>query len=323
MKTAHPVPSSSSEFSSPSGPPSYAVSPVYSGFYELRESKDLYLRAAKTSKLAQEAMLCLSPTMKDAEYTALSTSPKTLESPSSSFSHPPDYAIDSASSLHERSDSKSLYFQTKETSRLAQNASLSPRTGLDNMMERKSDGVPVDFFTKNRGIQNGQDSPAERAVPEPQPLELSRPAPSRRSTGPKRNRLQEWYEQEIGRLMGRCENAEKLAEKAQSEEERHCLLASQYQDAAINAMDDAYNLRGIVHSQRDKIVELNNRLEGRFNLIVNNPDELANANNSDGGAVDYRAEGFHRWTPDPPSYEQASDYELFHRGYPEEKGDII
>ena len=336
-KTAHPTPSSLSD-SSLSGSPPYKANPVYSGFDELRKSKDLHLRAAKSSRLSpivnadevSNTALTSSPIQiemiskatQDAAYLALS--PKTLE-PSLSSSRPPDYVVDSASFSNEMIDSKSLYFKAKGISNLTQAALSSPLTGLDERTGKTLDGVPADFSTQDRGVQSGQGPQSEESVPEPQPLNSSRPIPSRRSSGPKRDRLQEWYEQEIGRLMGRCVNAQKLAEKAKNEEEHLCLLACQYQDAAINAMDDAHNLRDIVHWQRNKIVELNDRLEGRFNLVVNNPDDLADTINSGRGPVNPSAEELLRWTPDPPSYEQASDYEMPHRRYPAEKvqGDSV
>ncbi len=331
-KTGHSTPSSLSRSSSLSGSP-YKATPVYSGFDELRKSKGPHLQATESSRLSpiinadevSTTALTSSPiqieiiskTTQDAAHLALS--PKTLESSLSSSSRPPDYVIDSASFSNEMVDSKSLYFKAKGISNLTQTALSSPLTALDDRMGEKSDGVPADFSTQDRGVQSGQGHQAGEAVPEPQPPNPSPPIPSRRSSGPKRDRLQEWYEQEIGRLMGRCVNAQKLAEKAKNEEERLCLLACQYQDAAINAVDDAQKLRDIIHWQRNKIVELNDRLEGRFNLVVNNPDELANAIDSGRRPVDPSSEEFLPWTLDPPSYEQASDYEMFHRIYPAEK----
>ena len=72
-------------------------------------------------------------------------------------------------------------------------------------------------------------------------------------------------------------DVQKLNEKATDEEQHLGLLARQYEleGAAIDAMDDAHHLRNIVQWQENKIMELNKRLEGRSNFVVNNPDEAA------------------------------------------------
>ena len=102
-------------------------------------------------------------------------------------------------------------------------------------------------------------------------------------------------------------DVQKLNEKATDEEQHLGLLARQYEleGAAIDAMDDAHHLRNIVQWQENKIMELNKRLEGRSNFVVNNPDEAANVTDSDHGpAVHLTEEPFH-WTDDR-SYQRES-----------------
>ncbi len=94
---------------------------------------------------------------------------------------------------------------------------------------------------------------------------------------------------------------------ATDEEEHLGLLARQHQleGAAINAMDDAHHLRNLVQWQENEIMELNNRLEGRSNLVVNNPGEAGNVTDSDHGPVVHFAEEPFHWTDDQ-SYHRAS-----------------
>ena len=102
-------------------------------------------------------------------------------------------------------------------------------------------------------------------------------------------------------------DVQKLNEKATDEEQHLGLLARQYEleGAAIDAMDDAHHLRNIVQWQENKIMELNKRLEGRSNFVVNNPDEAANVTDSDHGpSVHLTEEPFH-WTYDR-SYQRES-----------------
>lgn len=287
-KTVHPTLVSSPRSSSFS-PPSYEFNAAYSGFYELREAKYLYQRAAESGRLAREAMnakeflntaLTTSPVRGETvsiTYPSLSTYPaEASEFPPSFLSRPPDYVVDSASSLHEMGESKRLYSKAIETGRLTR-AALSSSLSPENMPEWKPDGVSVGLHTTDRG-KNSQDPQA-------------RPLPA---LGGDR------YPQDTGHFTGRVINA--------TDKEEHLgLLARQHQleGAAINAMDDAHHLRNLVQWQENEIMELNNRLEGRSNLVVNNPGEAENVTDSDHGPVVHFAEEPFHWTDDQ-SYHRAS-----------------
>ena len=68
--------------------------------------------------------------------------------------------------------------------------------------------------------------------------------------------LQEWFEQEIGRLLGKCENAEALARKTQEESRARRQLVMDCHAAANEATAAAAKLRGVVRSQEQHIVRL-------------------------------------------------------------------
>ena len=68
--------------------------------------------------------------------------------------------------------------------------------------------------------------------------------------------LQEWFEQEIGRLFGKCENAEALARKTQEESRARRQLVMDCHAAANEATAAAAKLRGVVRSQEQHIVRL-------------------------------------------------------------------
>ncbi|KJA22491.1 hypothetical protein HYPSUDRAFT_40869 [Hypholoma sublateritium FD-334 SS-4] len=86
-------------------------------------------------------------------------------------------------------------------------------------------------------------------------------SPARKVGSPKETaRVQEWFEQEVGRLLGKCENAEALARKAQAEIQARRQLVTDCYAAASEATATADNLRGVVKSQAQHIVQLRRRL---------------------------------------------------------------
>lgn len=78
---------------------------------------------------------------------------------------------------------------------------------------------------------------------------------ARKAGSPKETaRVQEWFEQEVGRLLGKCENAEALARKAQEESQARRQLVMDCYAAASEATATADSLRGVVKSQAQRIV---------------------------------------------------------------------
>lgn len=259
-------------------PPVYATDPANSDSYAPHGKHLLHRQALKTSLVP---------------YTKSSTTQDSNNLPRQSKE------TDKAgySDFYVRPDAMALYVQAKEASRIVQSSAYcaSPTSIIPDDITRKQ-REKVDMDT------NPQDEDSEEPTTQPRFRNSTLPRPSRKETSSKSNRLHEWYEQEIGRLMARCENAQKLAEKARGEEQRHCELAYTYQDAVMNAMGDVDNLREMVRAQRTRIAELSGLLGGHPNLIINNPDNFTMA------AEEYE-EALHSAT-DPPSYDQALDIEL-------------
>ena len=87
------------------------------------------------------------------------------------------------------------------------------------------------------------------------------PARNLRAGSPKETaRLQEWFEQEIGRLLGKCENAEALARKTQEESRTRRQLVMDCHAAANEATATVDKLRGVVRSQEQYIIRLKRHL---------------------------------------------------------------
>ncbi len=83
------------------------------------------------------------------------------------------------------------------------------------------------------------------------------PARNLKAGSPKETtRLQEWFEQDIGRLLGKCENAEALARKTQEESMARRQLVMDCHAAADEATATVDKLRGVVRLQEQHIVRL-------------------------------------------------------------------
>lgn len=223
----------------------------------------------------------------NARQTLMSIKTRTVDNQTSSaasestaaLESPPAYPENSSYAAFNTSSNpkEAMYLRAMEAVNAASPIAITPSQGQDSAfsvipenppisgasMEPTTSTVVASEVSSDQSLSSQVSLPLERQL-----LDQQSPTTSRKSSK-KNSRVQEWYEQQIGRLMAKCENANKIAKTASQEIQVH-------REAAKRATSEIDALRPIVKSQKDRMDCLAIELachRRRGDLIINNPDD--------------------------------------------------